>query len=720
MRQLLQNARSGAIEILDVPAPMAAPGQVLVQNYYSVVSPGTDKLAMSFARMSMLGKARSRPDLVRQVLKKMKTDGPMATYRAATSRLDAPQPLGYSSAGIVREVGPGVEGFTVGDRVACAGAGYANHAELVSVPENLVALVPDDVGLEDAAFATLGAIAMQGLRVAEPTLGELAVVVGLGIIGQLSVQLLRANGCRVLGVDLNAARVKQSLEQGAIWAMAPNEISESFQAKVTGGHGFDLALVTAASESSAPLELAADLMRRKGRISFVGAMPIELERRVMFEKELDLRMSTSYGPGRYDRNYEEVGLDYPLAYVRWTENRNLLAFLDLVDSHAISPVALGCETRPFAEAVESYEELESGSATHLAVMFEYQREIRAERSAAIGSTRRGMADGRAEKRKRPDEVGVCFIGAGTYAKSTLLPLLQRTPRVDPVTLVTATGASARGSASRFGFSGCGTDPEAIFHDPNVDLVFVTTRHDTHVDYATRALEAGKGVWLEKPAALDPEGLETLLRVARETGGFLTIGYNRRFSSHATFAARQLEGRASPLRIYYRVSPGPMPVGTWIVDPREGGGRIIGEVCHFVDLCNFFVGDLVESVQSTALGDGHTDDSITTTLHYRDGSTATIDYLGMAAADLPKEYVELSADGHTVQLDNFRHTRVLGGRTHRTLNQDKGQGDAIRQVVAALGEGQPSPLDLASIENVSRATFAMLESAQAGSRGIRCE
>jgi polar amino acid transport system substrate-binding protein len=690
---------------------MAAPGQILVQNHHSVMSPGTDKLAMSFARMSMLGKARSRPDLVRQVLTKMKTDGPIATYRAAASRLDSPQPMGYSSAGVVRDIGAGVEGFSIGDRVACAGAGYANHAELVAVPVNLVAAVPDSVDLRDAAFTTMGAIAMQGLRVAEPTLGELCVVVGLGIVGQITVQLLRANGCRVLAIDLNPERAKQGLEQGATWAMTPAELSESFEAKVTGGHGFDLAVVTAASESSAPLELAARLLRRKGRISFVGAMPIEIDRRLMFEKELDLRMSTSYGPGRYDRNYEEVGLDYPIAYVRWTENRNMQAFLELIASGAVSPARMDCETRPFSECVQAYTELESGSALHLAVTFEYEREVRIERTAVVRPRNR--------PRSEKGEVGVAFIGAGAYAKSMLLPLVKSTPKVDPITLVAATGASAQGSAKRFGFTGCGTDPSAVLQDPNVDLVFVTTRHDTHVDYACGALRAGKAVWLEKPAALEPDGLERLLAVARETGGFLTIGYNRRFSPHAEFVAREFDERTSPLRIYYRVIPGRMPTGTWITDPLQGGGRIVGEVCHFVDLCSFLIGDRVESVEASSLGDGLTDDSMTATLLYPDGSVATIDYLAIAASALPKEHLEVSGDGRTVSIDNFRHTHLVGGRSHRSINQDKGQREAVARVVEAVRTGRPSPIDLASIANTSRTTFAMLESIRSGSRRTPC-
>jgi polar amino acid transport system substrate-binding protein len=551
----------------------------------------------------------------------------------------------------------------------------------------------------------LGSIALQGIRVANPTLGELAVVVGLGIIGQISVQLLRANGCRTLGVDLNPDRVKEALLQGATWASTPKDLSESFQAKTTGGSGFDLALVTAASSSSAPLALAANLLRLKGRISFVGAMPIELDRRVMFEKELDLRMSTSYGPGRYDRNYEEFGLDYPLAYVRWTENRNLQAFLDLIATKSISPAGLDCEARPFAESVAAYEELESGSSSHLAVVFEYDQDVRMDPVTSFVSERK--------RQHKKEDVGVSFIGAGSYSKSMLLPILQRTPTVDLITLVTATGASARGSAKRFGFTGCGTDPAAVLADPNVDLVFVTTRHDTHVDYAVRVLGAGKGVWLEKPAALDDDGLENLLDSARSTAGFLAVGYNRRFSPHSAFAADWFKTRSGPMRIYYRVCPGPMPVGTWLTDPREGGGRVVGEVCHFVDLCNFFVGGLVESVRATSLGDGRTDDSVSTSLHYRDGSTATIDYLGMASPNLPKEVVELSADGHTIQLINFRRTIIVGGESYRTFNQDKGQQRAIGAVVDAYRTNQPSPIDLSGIENVSRVTFAIVESARSG-------
>ncbi len=700
MKQILQNARTGELELADVPAPMPTRGQVLVQNHYSVMSPGTDKMAMEFARMSMLGKARSRPDLVRQVVRKLQHEGPVATYRTVASRLEAPQPMGYSCAGIVRDVAPGVRGFSVGDRVACAGAGYANHAELICVPENLVCHVPASVGLDDAAFATLGAISLQGLRVAEPTLGEISAVIGLGLIGQLAVQLLRANGCRVLGLDLDERRVRQGLDQGAEWAETPAALSSTWKDAATGGHGVDLCLVTAASSSSAPLALAADLSRKRGRIAFVGAMPIELDRRVMFEKELSLRMSTSYGPGRYDRSYEEVGLDYPVSYVRWTENRNLQAFISLLDSGTLQPKHLDTELCHIDDAVSAYEKLISGRGSSLAVVFEYDRDVDAKRTMPLAVDRRAPKQG---------DTSISFIGAGNYAKGVLLPALGSVSNIERITLVTATGASAKKTAQKFDFRGCGTEPEAISKDPNVDFVFIATRHDSHAPLAIQCMEEGKGVWLEKPVALTPEDVEAVLACQSRTGAFFAVGYNRRFSPHTLRIQSCFEARKGPMRIHYRVAPGAPPVGSWSVDPAEGGGRVVGEVCHFVDTCNALVGGRVQSVYARALGDGESDDSMTATLCYADGSTASIDYLANASSELPKEYFEVSADGRSAICTNYRTTEFPGQKSFKTFNQDKGQGAALAGVLAAYREGAPSPYSPEDIRNVSLTTFAMLES-----------
>jgi predicted dehydrogenase/threonine dehydrogenase-like Zn-dependent dehydrogenase len=704
MKQIVQSPRTGRLELVEVPTPACGPGQVRVRNHFSVVSPGTEKMAMDFARKSLLAKARSRPDLVKQVVRKLRQEGPLPTYRAVTTRLDAPQPLGYSCAGVVQSVGEGVAGFGPGDRVACAGAGYANHAEWVCVPENLVARVPDGVPLDKAAFATIGSIAMQGLRVAAPSLGETAVVIGLGLIGQAAVQLLRANGCRVLGIDVDPRRLEQGRSQGAEWCALPGDDHSAWIDAHTAGHGADLALVTAASESSTPLQLAADLCRMKGRVVAVGATAMDLDRRTFYEKELELRMSMSYGPGRYDRRYEELGLDYPMAYVRWTENRNLQAFLALTGSGAVDPERLDVQKVPFAEAEQAYEELARGERRSLAILFQYDEDTATRSSVALATPGGAKCDG----------VGVSFLGAGNYAKGILLPAVQACPRVRSVSVVTATGPSARRTAEKFSYQRCGTDPAEVFADPEVDLIFVATQHDSHAPLAEAALRAGKAVWLEKPAALDPSQLQALETAARETGGFLTLGYNRRFSSHVRAVRETFAGRKGPLAIDYTVAAGPTPAGTWHVDSQVGGGRVVGEVCHFVDTCAYLVGTPPCSVFARTLGrDPETDDSTVAMLGFPDGSTATVAYLARASTALPKERWEASADGRTVLCDNFRATRFLGGRTVKTLNQDKGQRTAVAEIVEAVRSGAPSPFELHEVLGVSRATFAILESARTG-------
>ena len=703
VKQILQSARSGELELVEVPAPLAAPGQVLVRTRYSVVSPGTETLAMGFAKSSLLNKARSRPDLVRQVVRKVRQEGPLQAWNAVTTRLEAPQPLGYSCAGVVEAVGEGVVGFAPGDRVACAGAGYANHAEWNAVPENLVARVPDGVSLRDAAYATVGAIALQGLRLARPTLGEIAAVVGLGLIGQLAVQCLRANGCRVLGLDPNPERAKQALAVGAEWSAAPSGLAADWRLRATAGHGVDLALVTASSDSSEPLVTAANLCRRRGRISLVGAVPIQLDRRLLYEKELELVVSMSYGPGRYDRRYEELGLDYPLPFVRWTENRNLGAFLALVASGAVAPELLEAEVVPFAEAERSYGELARGERPALSLVFEYPGDGTAQHTLHLDSRPAPAAGG---------ELGVALLGGGNYAKAVLLPALRACTGLRRVSLVTVTGGSSRRTAERFGFESCGTDAQVPLADPAVGLVFVATRHDSHAALASAALRAGKAVWLEKPVGLSAEEVDQVLTAARESGGFLAVGYNRRFSRHARAAREAFADRQGPLAIHYAVAPGPPPTGTWITDPRAGGGRIVGEVCHFVDLCAWLVGRPLRRVFAHPLGrDPERDDSLVALLGFADGSSATIEYLARAAPDLPKERFECSADGRSVRCENFRTTS--GSARARTWSQDKGQAAAVAAVVEAVRRGEPSPFPIDEIAAVSSATFAILESCRTG-------
>ncbi len=704
MKQLVQSPRSGTLELVEVPAPAVGSGQVLIRNHFSVMSPGTDMMAMEFARKSMISKARSRPDLVQQVLRKAKHDGPLPTYQAVVNRLDSPQVLGYSCAGVVEGVGTGAAGFNVGDRVAAAGAGYANHAEWVVVPENLVARVPDGVRLEQAAFATLGAIGLQGVRVGDPSLGEIVAVIGLGLIGQLVVQLLQANGCRVLGVDLDSRRMAQGLEMGAEWVCAPGDDHEAWKKVATGGYGVDLALVAAASANSGPVELAAELCRFGGRIVSIGATAMDLDRRTFYEKELELRMSMSYGPGRYDRNYEELGLDYPMSHVRWTENRNLQAFLALAASESVDPLKLDISRVDFVEACDSYEALARGDRSRLCTIFAYDTEAIASRLVSVSKKRE----------PKNGDVGIGFLGAGNYAKAVLLPALGRCSGVARSTIVTATGPSARRTAERFGFERCSTDSADVLVADDVDLVFITTQHDTHASLAEAALRAGKAVWLEKPAAIDLGQLDALEAAALETGGFLTVGYNRRYSSHSVLLRDFFAERQGPLSIGYTVAAGQTPGGTWLTDPKVGGGRVIGEMCHFVELCDFLVGAIPSHVTAMKMGrDPEIHDSLVARLAYPDGSVATIQYLASMSPELPKERFELSAGGNTAFCDNFRKTTITGHKGKKTLNQDKGQQSAVEDTIRRVRTGDSSAFSLEDLMAVTRVTFAILDSVRMG-------
>lgn len=663
---------------------------------------------MDFARMSMVGKARSRPDLVKQVLRKLSHEGPLPTLRTVVNKLDSPQALGYATAGVVEAVGDGVQGFAPGDRVACAGAGYAAHAELIVVPENLVVAVPDGLSLDRAAFSTLGAIALQGVRIGDPTMGDRAVVIGLGLIGQLTVQLLNANGCRVLGIDLDPKRIQEAKTAGAEWAMAPPDDSRAWIDSATEGHGADLAFVTAASNNSSPIQLAAELCRMRGRVIAVGATAMVLDRRTFYEKELELRMSMSYGPGRYDRRYEEQGYDYPLPFVRWTENRNLDTFLQLAARGAIDPLKLDIETVPFEEALEVYEALAAGERRSLAAVFEYSQEVdRSRTHFSSGNSGQGVT--------KFGDLSIAFLGAGNYAKAVLLPALKSISGLQNHTVVTSTGPSAQRTGERFGFAQCGTDWAAPLGDESVDVVFVTTQHDQHAKMAEAALAAGKSVWLEKPVGLTPDEVRRVAEAANSSNGQLLVGFNRRFSPHAKAAAKVFASRRAPMTIAYQIAAGATPSGTWITDPQVGGGRILGEVCHFVDLCRFLVGQPVVRVFAMPSGmDTEMDDSVMISLQYADGSTANIQYLARASSDLPKERWEAHCEGKSVRCENFRTTELPKGKKLRGTNQDKGQATALREFLARVRADGDALLPIDEIVETSLVTFAINESIRIGS------
>ena len=697
MKQVLQSYRTGELSVAEVPAPGLEPGCVLVLTAASLVSVGTDRGTMELAQKSILGKARERPDLVRKVLDRVARDGLMATGQAVLGKLDQPIPLGYSCAGRVIAVGDGVTDLAAGDRVACAGAKVANHAELNLVPRNLCAKIPAGVSDEAAAFVTLGAVALQGLRQAAPTLGETFAVIGLGLIGQLAVQLLKANGCAILGIDLDERKVKLARELGADLAVLRTESVQDAAFALTRGRGVDGVLICAATQSSDPIQLAGELCRDRGRVVAVGAVGMEVPRRPYYDKELTLLQSRSYGPGRYDPSYEERGNDYPAGYVRWTEGRNLEAFLGLCARGAIQTAPLVTHRFPIERAAEAYETVSREDP--LGVVLTYSAQGAPSRTVQVGSA--GKPSGR---------VRVGVLGAGSFA-GALLPHLAAT-EAQLVTIASARGVSARHLAQRFRIERATTEAGAVLRDPGVDAVCIVTRHALHAAQAEEALRAGKHVFVEKPPALDEGELLRLLAAARESGRILMPGYNRRFAPHTLLLKRHFAARRAPLVLQLRVNAGTLPPEHWLRDPREGG-RILGEACHFVDLCAFLCDAPPVSVYAAGSGD-----DVVITLAHADGSVATVAYVGSGDTTAGKERLEVLGDGAFAALEDFRTLELhRGGRKTRTraLGQDKGHKAELAAFVAAVQAGGPSPIALSSLAATSRATFAAVESLRTGEK-----
>lgn len=700
MKQVEQNYRSGELKVVDAPAPRLSDGALLVTTRVSLISSGTEKQLMDIAKASLAGKAMARPDLVRRVIRNVQRDGLRPTMEKVFTKLDTPIPLGYSVAGEVLEVGRRVSGFAVGDRIACAGSGLANHAEINAVPKNLAVRIPDGVSDEDASFVTLGAIALQGVRQAAPTLGENVVVMGLGLIGLLTVQLLKANGCRVLGFDPNAERAKLAKELGADVA-----VSDALATAVSGftdGQGADAVILTASTRSNEPVNVAAEISRLKGRVVIVGLVGMNLDREAFYKRELDLRLSTSYGPGRHDPSYEIAGHDYPLPYVRWTEQRNMEAFLVLVADGRVTPVRLVTHRFAIGDAEQAYGLMERGEP-HLAMLLTYANVSaeRAERRIARAPQQQG----------KTDPSTVAFIGFGNYAKGMLLPALRKVAGVKLATVVTSTGLSARHAGEKFGFTTIATESEAAIEDSSVGAVFIATRHDTHASLATAALNAGKHVFCEKPLALDDAGLDEVLAAAASTK-VLMVGFNRRFAPSLVSAKAALEPRSGPLVMTYRVNAGAIPADSW-VQRDEGGGRIVGEACHFVDALTYLCGSLPTEVSAVAAR-GH-DDAVSSLVKFADGSTGAIVYSSLGDAAVTKEYIEIFAAGVVVQLDDYCSLAVTrdGKRKSQKSAQDKGQTALVAAFMRAAKNGEEPPIPLVELEAVTRATFAIEESLRTG-------
>lgn len=700
MRQVVQDFRTGAVRLVDVPPPALRARCVRVRTVASVVSPGTERALVTLARRSLLGKAKDRPDLVARVWRKLRRDGLVAAVRTVKDRLAAPVPLGYAAAGVVDDVGDGVAGLVVGDRVACAGAGWANHAEVVVVPRNLVVRVPDGVATADAAFATLGAIALNAVRAAETRLGDRVAVVGAGLLGALVVRILRAAGARVLAVDPDPTRRTRAQADGAEAVAAP-EVAVGAGRAFTAGVGVDAVVVAAASSADAgPMSLAAELVRRAGTVVALGDVPLTVPRRLVYAKEATVRVATSYGPGRYDRGYEEGGRDYPLPYVRWTAGRNLEAFLGLLSAGRVRVDDLA-EDVPVDRAVECYDHLLAGRSGGRAYRFAYPSPTPVEAPAAppAPAPARGAAAGRR----------TALLGAGAFGRGVLWPALAQAG-LEPALVVAAGGPSADATAAKAGFPRSGTDALAAAADPAVDVVVVATPHDGHAGLAAAALRAGKHVFVEKPLAVDEAGLDEVAAALRGAAGRLAVGFNRRFSEAARRAKAFLDLAAGPTVLTYRVNAGPAPDAGWHGDPAVSGGRLVGEACHMVDLVGFLADERPVRVGAVATrgpsGAAPTDD-VVVTLELSAGSVATIVYHAVGDPSLGKERLEAARGDRSVVLDDFRSLELrCGGRARRTrLSGEKGHTACARAFVAALRADAPPPVPYDVLFAVTRATLA---------------
>ncbi len=733
MKQILQSFKTGEMWLAEVPAPLCKGKGAVVQTAASFVSAGTERMLAEFAKKGLVGKALQMPDQVKKVIRKMKTEGVFATLEKVQAKLDQPIPLGYSSAGVVVEAGRD-SGFNVCDRVACGGAGFANHAEFNYVPRNLMVKIPDGVSFEDASCATVGSIALQGVRQCEVNLGETVAVIGLGLMGILAVQMLKASGCRVIGFDPNSGRCKLAEEMGCDRAVSDNFAAECMA--FSGGFGVDAVLITAATHSDEPVTVAAEISRKKGKVVATGLVGMNLPRDQYYKKEVDFRLSCSYGPGRYDPVYEEQGIDYPFGYVRWTEQRNMAAFLQLVAEGKVTPSKLVTHRFKFDDALDAYQVLLGiKKEPYLGIVLEYGDVLTQRREGAEDAEICRRVDFGRPSALKTENVGVSFIGCGNFAKAVLLPTLKKTKGVAFRGVSTATGMSATDTAKKYGFAFAATDQAEVLKDAETNLVMVTTRHDMHATQIKAALDAGKYVFSEKPLCINEEQLEKLLatkdtEITKESSATLRlcdsalknrvmIGFNRRFSPHAKLLKEYFSKRTLPLVMHYRVNAGSIPKDIWLQDPEVGGGRMVGEGCHFIDFMSYVCGAPVEKVQAmcikTANGAETPEDSISVNLQFADGSVGTLEYVALGDTTLPKEFCEIHGEGSTATMDNFCKTVCSGKLGKRKLKgkQQKGFREELEATIEAVKNGKAMPIPFDQILNVTKTTFAVLKAVKSG-------
>lgn len=705
MKQLAQQLKSGDITIQELPWPKVGSGMVLVRNHYSLISAGTEGSTAKTARKGLIGKAKERPQQVKQVLDTLKKQGPVQTYRAVMKKLDAYSPLGYSSAGQVIEVGSSILDISVGGKVACGGAGYANHAEIVCVPHNLCVKLQEDADLKKASYNTLGAIALQGIRHADLRLGESCLVIGLGLLGQLTCLMLRAGGIRTFGIDIdqNAVEIASKHCCDEAWIRQSPGLSSKVEGQ-TGGLGVDAVIITAGTDSLDPINCAGQLARKRGRVVVVGAVPTGFDRDpYWYKKELELRMSCSYGPGRYDPEYEEKGIDYPAAYVRWTEKRNMLAFQELVHSGRINLDYLTTHEFTLEQAPQAYDMIVSRSEPFLGIVLKYDINKPIERHRI--AIKPAKAEGR---------VNIAFIGAGSYAQQNLLPNIPRNDNdVTCVGILDNSGTTSKRVAEKFNFQFCTSEPTDIFENDAINTVFIATQHNSHAEYVKSALKAGKHISVEKPLCLTEQELSEIeeLYNSMDSCPQLMVGFNRRFAPHAVELKEHLGN--VPISMLYRVNAGPIPRDSWIQDKEIGGGRIIGEACHFIDFLTWLCGSLPRHVHAVAIPDPNgLSDTVSINLQFANGSIGSLNYFSNGSKELPKEYIEVYSTGLTGIIRDFKVLEIHStGKIHRKKSfiQDKGQGGMVKAFIKSIKEGGSPLIPADEIFAVTRTTFAILES-----------
>lgn len=709
MEQLTQKLGSGEMVIQELPIPQLSDGMVLVKNYYSLISAGTEGTTVKSARKSLIGKAKERPQQVKQVLDTLKTKGVVQTYRAVMKKLDAYSPLGYSCAGEVIDVADDVTEFKVGDMVACAGAGYANHAEVVSVPVNLCVKLHQDADLSLACYNTVGAIAMQGVRQADMRLGETCAVIGLGLIGEIVCHLLKASGINVVGIDVSENAVNAAKKTCVDLGLPRNTPGIEEQISTyTNGLGVDAVIISAGTSSLDPINFAGAIARKKGRVVVLGAVPTGFERNpYWYKKELELRMSCSYGPGRYDLKYEENGIDYPAPYVRWTEKRNMEAFQELLYTGRIDLSHLTTHRFKFEDAPKAYDIIANRSEHYLGMVLEYDFKKEHVRKAMP------IVENVPVK-----EINIGFIGAGSYAQGNLLPYLPSESEVGRICVMTNSGTTSKRVAEKFHFAQCTSNESDIIANKDINTLFIATRHNTHAKYVIDGLKAGKNVYVEKPLCLKIEELTEIQQLCEEKRCGVMIGFNRRFSPLTTILKKEMG--TGKMSMIYRVNAGNIPASSWIQDVKVGGGRILGEVCHFIDLMAFVCGSNPIQVSASVLADPEgLNDTVNILVDFENGSTGVVAYYANGPKSLPKEYMEVYSSGKAGIIYDFKKCEIYGKKveTHKLSTQDKGQKNMMTAFFDSLKGGNlPIPLD--EIFSVTKATFAVLKSIQQSGMPVR--